>query len=120
MDDKLQGDNDMNLRSSNLVKMLAWGTASIGCYAGLFTYSTDLINLAQTTASSCLVGSGSEAVFYHKVTPELCAEKGGIFQDSNKLNVLVPIAIVFSLSIIHGAFTGLFWEVIGLRAAKKK
>lgn len=33
--------------------------------------------------------------------------------------VLVPIAIAFAISFAHGAFTGLFWEAMGLKAAAK-
>ncbi|MFN4148598.1 MAG: hypothetical protein ACK4E4_03510 [Rhodocyclaceae bacterium] len=33
--------------------------------------------------------------------------------------VLVPIAIAFAISFAHGAFTGLFWEAMGLKAATK-
>ncbi|MDH4216532.1 MAG: hypothetical protein OEV23_06520 [Gallionella sp.] len=110
----------MSQKRANLIKALAWGTATAGCYVGLFIYADDLVNLAHATTTSCMVGSGAEAVYYHKPTPELCAEKGGILLDSNKLNVLVPIAIAFLLSFVHGAFTGLFWEVIGLKAAQKK
>lgn len=33
--------------------------------------------------------------------------------------VLVPIAIAFAISFTHGAFTGLFWEAMGLKAARK-
>ncbi|NWG31594.1 MAG: hypothetical protein HXY29_08880 [Rhodocyclaceae bacterium] len=33
--------------------------------------------------------------------------------------VLVPIAIAFAISFTHGAFTGLFWEAMGLKAASK-
>ena len=32
-------------------------------------------------------------------------------------HVLVPIAIAFVISFAHGAFTGLFWEVMGLKPA---
>jgi hypothetical protein len=34
-------------------------------------------------------------------------------------HVLVPIVIAFAISFTHGAFTGLFWEVLGLKAAQK-
>lgn len=110
----------MNPKTRNLIKMLLWGTASIGCYAVLLTYSEGLTYLAHTTTNSCMVGSGADATYYHKITPELCTEKGGIFLRSRKLNVLIPIAIVFLLSLVHGAFTGLFWDVAGLKAARKK
>ncbi len=31
---------------------------------------------------------------------------------------LIPIMVAFIFSYFHGAFTGLFWEILGLRAAK--
>ncbi len=110
----------MSQKTRNLIKMLLWGTASAGCYALLLIYSESFTYLAHTTTDSCMVGSGAEATYYHKITPELCAEKGGTFLSSDKLNVLIPIALVFLLSFVHGAFTGLFWDVIGLKAARKK
>lgn len=110
----------MSQKRANLIKALTWGAVTTGCYAGLFVYADDLVNLAHTTASSCMVGSGADATYYHKPAPELCTEKGGILLESNKINVFVPIAIAFLLSFVHGAFTGLFWDVIGLKAAQKK
>ena len=31
---------------------------------------------------------------------------------------LVPVAIAFLFSFVHGAFTGLFWDVLGIKARK--
>lgn len=31
---------------------------------------------------------------------------------------LIPVAVAFVFSYFHGAFTGHFWETLGLRAAK--
>jgi hypothetical protein len=31
---------------------------------------------------------------------------------------LVPVAIAFALSFVHGAFTGHFWDVLGIKARK--
>jgi hypothetical protein len=31
---------------------------------------------------------------------------------------LVPVVVAFVFSYFHGAFTGYFWETLGLRAAK--
>lgn len=31
---------------------------------------------------------------------------------------VVPIAIAFAVSLAHGTFTGLFWDVLGIRAKK--
>ncbi len=33
---------------------------------------------------------------------------------------MVPIAIAFMFSFIHGAFTGGFWEMLGLKAKVRK
>lgn len=39
--------------------------------------------------------------------------KGGMY-------ALLPIATAFIFSFIHGTFTGDFWTVMGIEAAKKK
>ncbi|HPB76848.1 MAG TPA: hypothetical protein PLY96_16565, partial [Chromatiaceae bacterium] len=31
---------------------------------------------------------------------------------------LIPVVVAFVFSYFHGAFTGHFWETLGLRAAK--
>lgn len=31
---------------------------------------------------------------------------------------LVPVAIAFLFSFVHGTFTGLFWDVLGVKAKK--
>lgn len=31
---------------------------------------------------------------------------------------LVPVAIAFAFSFVHGAFTGYFWDVLGIKARK--
>lgn len=31
---------------------------------------------------------------------------------------LVPVAIAFLFSFVHGTFTGLFWDVLGIKAKK--
>jgi len=35
-----------------------------------------------------------------------------------KLYALVPIVIAMVFSLVHGAFTGHFWDLLGLRAKK--
>jgi len=112
--------SDPGTGKTDLITLLAWGAVTASCYAGLFIYADELVNLAQTTTSSCRVGSGAEAEYFHRPTPELCAEVGGTLLDSSKLNVLVPIAIAFLISYLHGTFTSLFWEIVGFKAAKKK
>jgi F0F1-type ATP synthase assembly protein I len=39
--------------------------------------------------------------------------KGGLY-------ALLPIVTAFLFSFIHGSFTGHFWTVLGIEAAKKK
>ncbi len=39
--------------------------------------------------------------------------RGGLF-------AVIPIAVAFLFSIVHGSFTGKFWTVLGIEAAKKK
>ncbi len=36
------------------------------------------------------------------------------------LYALLPIATAFAFSFIHGSFTGHFWTVLGIEAARKK
>jgi F0F1-type ATP synthase assembly protein I len=36
------------------------------------------------------------------------------------LYAFLPIAMAFVFSFIHGTFTGHFWTVLGIEAAKKK
>ncbi len=33
---------------------------------------------------------------------------------------LVPIAIAFLFSFVHGAFTGRFWDALGIKASGRK
>ncbi|MDA8215882.1 MAG: hypothetical protein M0Z64_11505 [Nitrospiraceae bacterium] len=39
---------------------------------------------------------------------------------SGGLYAVLPIAIAFIFSFVHGSFTGDFWTVMGVEAAKKK
>ncbi len=39
--------------------------------------------------------------------------RGGLF-------AFLPIAVAFLFSAVHGSFTGKFWTVLGIEAAKKK
>jgi hypothetical protein len=33
---------------------------------------------------------------------------------------IIPIAIAFAVSLVHGSFTGYFWEALGIRAKSAK
>lgn len=39
--------------------------------------------------------------------------RGGIY-------AILPIAVAFIFSFVHGSFTGYFWTVLGVEAKKKK
>ncbi|MEO1766087.1 hypothetical protein [Thiobacter aerophilum] len=101
-------------------KTLFWGLLVALLYWGLFHYQDAIVRLAHTTTQSCLVVEDGKEVYYHKPTAEACAAKGGILIEGNRLNVLVPIVVAFVMSYAHGAFTGMFWDSLGLKAAKKK
>jgi hypothetical protein len=46
--------------------------------------------------------------------PELAAAT----RQGEKLYALIPLAIAMVFSFVHGAFTGHFWDLLGLRAKK--
>ena len=39
-------------------------------------------------------------------------------REGEKLYALIPLAIAMVFSFVHGAFTGHFWDLLGLRAKK--
>jgi hypothetical protein len=67
---------------------LVLGTASAGLYLLLFLFSDRLPDLAAAT------------------------------RQGEKLYALVPLIIAMVFSFVHGAFTGHFWDLLGLRAKK--
>jgi len=71
-----------------LVVTLILGAASAALYLLLFLFADQLIDLAERT------------------------------RDGHKLYALVPIVIAMVFSFVHGAFTGHFWDLLGLRAKK--
>ena len=72
-----------------LVLTLSLGLASVGLYILLFVFPDKLPELAAITR-----------------------------QGEHKIYALVPIAIALVFSFVHGAFTGHFWDLLGLRAKK--
>lgn len=72
-----------------LIVTLALGAASAGLYFLLFLFGDQLPALAAAT------------------------------RQGDKLYALVPLAIAMVFSFVHGAFTGHFWDLLGLRAKKK-
>jgi hypothetical protein len=76
-------------RSSRaLVLTLTLGAASAALYFLLFLYSDRLTELARLT------------------------------REGDELYALVPLAVAMVFSLVHGAFTGHFWDLLGLRAKK--
>ncbi|MDH5179679.1 MAG: hypothetical protein OEZ39_19540 [Gammaproteobacteria bacterium] len=70
----------------------AWitGVGSASLYMLLFAYSDLILRMAKAT---------------------LHGDKGLFF---------VPILIAFAFSFVHGAFTGHFWEALGLKPKQRK
>lgn len=75
---------------SGLAKAVLYGAASLALYALLFLYADETVELARLT------------------------------REGEKIWFLVPIVIAFLFSLVHGAFTGAFWDAIGLKPADKK
>ncbi len=65
---------------------LLFGLGSIGLYIMLYVFNYDIRHLAELT------NQGDKSFF------------------------LLPIGIALVFSVIHGAFTGHFWNVLGLQA----
>jgi hypothetical protein len=76
-------------RSSRaLVVTVVLGSVSAGLYTVLYLFSDTLPELAAAT------------------------------RHGEKLYALVPLVIALVFSFVHGAFTGHFWDLLGLRARK--
>lgn len=108
----------MHLNRVRWGKTIFWGSVSALLYAGMFIYSDAILHFAHTTPDACIVGHGAKAVYFHKPDAASCADKGGIMEKGHWLQVFVPILIAFSISLAHGVFTGLFWDIMGLKPAK--
>jgi hypothetical protein len=72
------------------IKLVLLGLASTSLYILLYIFNDDLKHIGQTIR-------GGEKVYF-----------------------LVPIVIAFVFSFVHGAFTGHFWDVLGMKAKPKK
>ena len=108
----------MAASQATLAKALLWGALTTGLYWFLFQYSGAFETLAHTTLDACAIQEGAETVYYNKATAELCAAENGSFIEGSWWYVLAPIALAFALSYTHGLFTGLFWDLVGLKAKK--
>lgn len=100
-------------------KTIAWGLVTGVLYAFLFYFSGDILHLAHTTPDACVITQGEQVTYLHHTTPELCAERGGVHTEGHWLHAVLPILVAFAVSYAHGAFTGLFWDSMGLKAATK-
>jgi hypothetical protein len=109
---------EMAVSQITWVKALGWGVMTAGLYGFLFQYSEEFERLAHTTLDTCLLHGDTDPAYHHKVTPELCAAEGGSFIEGTWWYVFAPIAMAFALSYTHGVFTGLFWDMVGLKAKK--
>lgn len=76
-----------HLLSSSKTQTIVFGVISLALYALLFVYSEKLVRLAEETPHG------------------------------NALYAIVPVIIAFTLSFVHGAFTGSFWDAVGLKAS---
>jgi hypothetical protein len=45
-------------------------------------------------------------------------EMAALTRQGDKLYALIPLAVAMVFSLVHGAFTGHFWDLLGLRAKK--
>lgn len=107
----------MDLQNARWGKIIFWGIATAALYTLMFSYSDLILHLAHTTPDVCIVDQGGGATYYHKADAATCAAKGGRMEPGVWWHVLIPILLAFAISIVHGAFTGLFWEAMGLKPA---
>jgi len=103
---------------AHLGKTLLWLGVSATLFGFLFLYFEEFSRLAHNTADACVVQNGLKSDYYAKATQELCAKQGGTLVAGTWWYVFAPIAMAFALSYSHGMFTGLFWDLLGLKAKK--
>jgi len=75
---------------SSLARAIVYGAASLALYVLLFLYADETVEFARRTREG-------ETIWF-----------------------LAPIVIAFVFSLVHGAFTGAFWDAIGLGPADRK
>jgi len=109
----------MERQGGHFGKTVFWGAATAALYAAIFNYADLLMYMAHTTPDACVVGSGPGAIYYHRLDAAACAAHGGQLEPGTWWHVLPIILIAFAVSYVHGAFTGLFWGLMGLKPAAK-
>lgn len=110
----------MNLHNPSWNKTIFWGVVTGLLYALLFNFSAEILHLAHTTPDACVIVQGDHVTYIHSLKAELCAARGGTHTEGHWLRALVPILIALAISYAHGAFTGRFWDSMGLKAASSK
>lgn len=108
----------MAVSQATLGKALVWGAITVALYLFLFQYSEAFERLAHTTLDACMVQEGGGSTYYNKASTDACSARDGTFIEGTWWYVFAPIALAFALSYTHGLFTGLFWDVVGLKAKK--
>ena len=101
-------------------KTIFWGVVTGVLYALMFSNTHTIMHMAHTTLPSCIVEgeTGAASAYFHKLDAVACTAKGGLAEPGHPWHVVLPILLAFVISYTHGAFTGLFWEAMGLRAAR--
>jgi len=67
------------------------------------------------SVKAVLYGGASAGLYtglfiFEKLLAEACSRGGWYFA--------IPVAIAFAFSIVHGSFTGYFWDVLGVQAKR--
>jgi hypothetical protein len=74
---------------------------------------------AKTRAlTKTLVLGGASAILYFLLW--LLATPIIAYSQQGKWFFIIPIAIAFLFSAVHGAFTGHFWDILGVKAKSVK
>jgi hypothetical protein len=82
------GEPFVAIHKTSMGKAIAYGIASVAMFFALFKYSDHFVDWASRT------------------------------RDGEKVLFIIPILVAFAFSYVHGAFTGFFWDTLGLKAAK--
>ncbi len=69
-------------------------------------------------AATLLYGTASVVLYALLLTNSDLFVEWAQHTKENKALFLIPVVVAFVFSYFHGAFTGHFWETLGLRAAK--
>lgn len=100
-------------------KTVFWGVLTALLYVGLFGYSDAILHMAHTTPDTCVALTDGKLAYFHNIDAAACTAKGGHIEPGQSWHALIPILIAFAISFTHGAFTGLFWDVMGLKPASR-